>query len=541
LPAHLFTETMPATVHPYAESIVKKLHRVARIVANRRWLALAVAVVVGLGFVALSRFVPERFEARARIYVDTQTVLKPLMAGLTYQPDIDGQVQMLARTLVSRPNVERLIDMPELKFEQLGGMSREKLVSVLMSQIKVDAAGKGNVYDISYRGTSPQRAQGLVEATVNMFVRSGLDAKRQDSADAGRFIQSQIASYEAKLVQAEDKLKEFKVRNFSTTGVSDRDYFTRVSALSEVVDKLRGELVAAEQSRDAFKRELAAEDPLLPLSEDLSPKSLPPALVDASARLDTQKRQLDELLERFTDAHPDVIAARRVFKQLESELKERKEAEERAQTRAASGKGGRAATSPVYQKLRVALAETEALVASLRAQLSTQQGRLDQVRSVAGRLPQVEAELAQMNRDYEILRKTYETMVARRESAALGVKLDESSQLAEFRLVEPPRVSSSPVFPGRLHLALLAIAASAVLGCAAALLAEGLHPTVLHASDLRRYFPGRPVIGTVSSVVTDTTRQELRAAAVRFAAVLGLFWMMQGAWVLWVARATTAG
>jgi polysaccharide chain length determinant protein (PEP-CTERM system associated) len=532
---------MPATVHQNTDSISKKLHWLVRIIANRRWLALGVAVAVGLAFVVLSRFVPERFEARARIYVDTQTVLKPLMAGLTYQPDIDGQVQMLARTLVSRPNVERLIDMPELKFEELGGMSREKLVTTLMSQIKVDTAGKGNVYDISYRGTSSQRALHLVEATVNMFVRSGLDSKKQDSADAGRFIQSQIASYEAKLVAAEDKLKEFKVRNFSTSGVSDRDYFTRVSALSEAVDKLRGELVAAEQSRDAFKRELAAEDPLLPLAEDTAVRPISPALLDASTRLETQKRQLDELLERFTDAHPDVIAARRVFKQLEADLRDRREAEERALAKAGSGKGGRAATSPVYQKLRVSLAETEAQVASLRAQLSTQQGRLDQVRSVAGRLPQVEAELAQMNRDYEILRKTYETMVSRRESAALGVKLDESSQLAEFRLVEPPRVSSSPVFPGRLHMALLAIVASALLGCVAALVAEGLHPTVVHAAELRRYFPGRPVIGTVSSVVTDATRHELRTGALRFAAVLGLFWVLQGAWVLWVARATTAG
>jgi polysaccharide chain length determinant protein (PEP-CTERM system associated) len=532
---------MPAIAHPSTESTTKKLQRVWRVVSSRRWLALAVAVAVGVAFVLLSRFVPERFEARARIYVDTQTVLKPLMAGLTYQPDIDVQVQMLARTLVSRPNVERLIDMPGLKFGELGGLSREKLVSMLMSQIKVDAAGKGNVYDISYRGDSPQRAQRLVEATVNMFVTSGLDAKKQDSADAGRFIQSQIASYEAKLIQAEDKLKEFKVRNFSTSGVSDRDYFTRVSSLSEAVDKLRGELLAAEQSRDAFKRELAAEDPLLPQSDDLSAKSLPPALVDAGARLDAQKRNLDGLLERFTDAHPDVIAARRVFKQLETELRERRDADERAQTKASTGKGGRAATSPVYQKLRVALAETEAQVASLRAQLATQQGRLDQVRSVAGRLPQVEAELAQMNRDYEILRKTYETMVARRESAALGVKLDESSQLAEFRLVEPPRVSSSPVFPGRLHLALLAIAASALLGCAAALVAESLHPTVVHAAELRRYFPGRPVIGTVSTVLTDSSQRESRAGAMRFLALLGLFWVLQGVWVLWVARATSAG
>jgi polysaccharide chain length determinant protein (PEP-CTERM system associated) len=531
---------MPAATHQNADSWAKKAQWLGRVIANRRWLALGVAAAVAVAFVGVSRFVPERFEARARVYVDTQTVLKPLMAGLTYQPDIEAQVQMLARTLVSRPNIERLLNLPDMKFDEPAAGSREKLVTLLMSQIKVETAGKGNVYDISYRGASPQRAQRLVEATVNLFMRSGLDAKKQDSEDAGRFIADQISAYEAKLIQAEDKLKDFKIRNFSTSGVSDRDYFTRVSALSEATDKLRGELVAAEQSRDALKRELAAEDPLLPQPEAAA-KPPSAALVDAASRLDAQKKQLDALLERFTEAHPDVIAAQRVVKQLESDLRDRREAEEQALAKSTVGKGGKAATSPVYQKLRIALAETEAQVASLRSQLITQQGRLDQVRSVAGRLPQVEAELAQMNRDYEILRKTYETMVARRESAALGVKLDESSQLAEFRLVEPPRVSSTPVFPGRLHLALLAIVVSSLLGCAAALLAENLHPTVVHAAELRRYFPGRPVIGTVSSVLTEAAQHTRRVATLRFAGLVGLLWILQGAWVLWVARATQLG
>jgi hypothetical protein len=146
----------------------------------------------------------------------------------------------------------------------------------------------------------------------------------------------------------------------------------------------------------------------------------------------------------------------------------------------------------------------------------------------------VEAELAQLNRDYDIIRKNYEVMVARRESASLGVKLDESSQLAEFRVVEPPRVSSTPVFPSRLHLALMSLALALAAGVASALALEILRPTYDDAASLLAA-SGRPVIGTVSLVVTPRAQAQLRSSSVRFAAAAATLLMAQAAWVAWIA------
>jgi len=471
----------------------------------------------------------DRYEASARVYVDTQTVLKPLMAALTFQPDIDQQVNMLARTLISRPNVERLVRLPQLQLDASSASAREEMTTRLMNEIKVAPTGSSNLYEITYRGPSPERAQRLVEATVDLFVSAGSGAKRRDSQEAGRFIEDQIHAYETKLVEAENRLKEFKIRNFGVSGVSNQDYFVRVSTLTEETNKIRSELSAAEQSRDSYRRELAAEDPQLPL--EMTPK-LGAAVVEVEARLDAQRKQLDELLRRYTDQHPDVVSARRVISQLEQDVRDRREAAER--TMAKSVKTGKAATSPVYQKLRISLAESEAQVAALRSQLGTQQARLEQVRALAGRVPQVEAELAQLNRDYDIIRKNYDLMVARRESASLGVKLDESSQLAEFRVVEPPRVSPRPVSPTRVQLSMLAILVSLAVGCMAALLMEVVSPTFDDVATLRR-LSGRTVLGTVSMLVTPHALNERRAGAMRFAGMLGLMLALQAGWVAWVA------
>lgn len=513
------------------EGFVAKLRRLGRLCAKRRWLALGVATATAATAALIIDSVSDRFEATARVYVDTQTVLKPLMASLTYQPDIDQQVKLLARTLISRPNIETLVKTPGLQFNTSGPGELDALVSRLMNEIKVTPTATGNLYEITYRETSPQRAQRLVEATVALFVNTGAFAKKRDSQEAGRFIDEQIRDYEVQLTQAEDRVKQFRIRNFGVSGVSNQDYFARVSALTEQVNKLRAELLAAERARASYSRELALEDPQLPVV-------LPAAIAvtsDLEVRLAAKKSQLDELLRRFTEAHPEVISAQTAVAQLEVES--RRAASLASRDRAA-GAGGKAATSPVYQKLRLSLAQADAEVASLRSQLSTQTEQLNEVRALAGRVPQVEAEHAQLNRDYDVVRKAYDAMVARRESAALGVKLDASAQLAEFRVVEPPRVSQRPAFPARLHLAAISVFAAVLLGMAAAVAAEMLAPSVEDSTALQR-ISGRVVIGTVSALpdlsMPKGWPRAWRTGPYRFATAFGAVLTLQSIWLAWIA------
>ncbi len=361
-------------------------------------------------------------------------------------------------------------------------------------------------------------------------MKSSSGEKKRDSLEAGRFIDEQIRIHEAKLAEAENRLKEFKLRNFAVTGVSNQDYFARMSALSDEVNRLRVELQAAEAARDALRRELTAEEQYLP--------------VDAARWFGTPPRSRRSIRGwnrkgsssmRCCAASPMSIrmssAARRVIAQLEAQ--KRQDAEARA--RAGEGKTrGTAATSPVYQRIRVALAEKEAHVAAVRAQLSAQQARLEQISAVASRVPQVEADLAQLNRDYDVIRKNYDQLVARRESASLGVKLDESSQLADFRVVEPPRVSRYPVFPARIHLAMLAVVVSVAAGLLAAAAGSVLRPTFDAAKTLRE-ISGRPVLGVVSMLITDDMRKSERTDMLRLATAVAALLLLQAGWVAWIS------
>jgi polysaccharide chain length determinant protein (PEP-CTERM system associated) len=331
------------------------------------------------------------------------------------------------------------------------------------------------------------------------------------------------------LSEAENALKNFKLRNFGVSGVPTQDYFARVSALTEEVAKLRLDMTSAEQSREALKRELANEAPQLP-AEALSTQPTSPVVSEVDARLETQRRLLDDLLRRFTDEHPDVVNARRVVGTLEAQ--KRQEAEARAVANKTRPVG--AATNPVFQKIRFALAEAEANVASLRVRLSTQQARLDQVRAVATRAPQAEAELAQLNRDYDVIRKNYEQLVSRRESASMGERIDERAPLTEFRIVDPPRTAPMPVMPNRLSISVLGAIAAVAAGIGAALGLGRLKPLVKSAKNLAE-LSGRPVLGTVSMVLGARALRRQRLGLVALAGAAVSLVVIQTTWIAWVA------
>ena len=252
---------------------------------------------------------------------------------------------------------------------------------------------------------------------------------------------------------------------------------------------------------------------------------------ELDARLDTQRRQLDELLRRYTDAHPDVVATRRLIGRLE----EQRQQEVEAQRKAAAAKPVRtqSATNPVFQQVKLALAEAEANVAGLKVRLAETQSRLAQMTAAASRVPQIDAELAQLNRDYDVVRRQYETMVARREKAALSEDID-ATRLAQFRVIEPPRVAPRPVSPNRSALAVAALVAALAIGVVVTFIVAQIVPTFDSAVALRKV-TRRPVLGSVSLLRLPSSTAWARRQSLAFGVALGGLFLVFGAWLAWMS------
>jgi polysaccharide chain length determinant protein (PEP-CTERM system associated) len=195
------------------DELIRQALTVLRGMWKRRWLGVVVAWVVGVASVAAVLAIPDKYEASARIFVDTQSILRPLMSGLVTQPNVDQQVMLLSRTLINRPNIEKLIRMADLDLNIQSKVDREALVETLMSSLKINNTSRDNIYTITYRDTQPEHAKRVVQSLVSIFVESNLGDSRKDTEAARKFLDKEIAGYEKKLEEAEARLKEFKLRN----------------------------------------------------------------------------------------------------------------------------------------------------------------------------------------------------------------------------------------------------------------------------------------------------------------------------------------
>jgi polysaccharide chain length determinant protein (PEP-CTERM system associated) len=518
------------------DEVIRQVLDVLRGMWHRRWIGVIAAWVAAvIGAVVLAK-IPDRYEATARVYVDTSSLLKPLLSGLAIQPDIDQQVGMLARTLITRPNIEKLIGKTDLDAGLAGQAAKDKLIDTLMKELRFSTTGRDNVYNVSFRDSDRAHAQRVVQALVSMFVESGLGNKRRDTETTRKFIDEQIARYEKQLQEAENRLKEFRLRNLTLTtsggGAGGQDYVARTAAATDELAKAKLELRVAEQSRDALKRELAGEEPiLLPDSSAQGPQV--GGTPELDARIDAQKRLLDELLRRYTDQHPDVAQTRRMIASLEEQKREEMEARRKAAAARGPGKIS-PATNPVFQQIKISLTEAEANVAALQARVTEMQSRFDQLRASANRVPQVEAELAQLNRDYDVIRQSYQQMVARRESATLTGEVDESAGLAEFRIIDPPRVGDKPVFPNRMMMVPLLLVVALGVGAGAAFVASQLMPTI-HSTRTLRELGQRPVLGSLSLRPNAALVKRQRISTMGFAGSIAGLVVLYGSWLAWLA------
>ena len=166
------------------DELISQISTLARGMWKHRWLGLLVAWVVAAVCAYFVLSVPDRYEASARIYVDTQSILKPLMSGLAVQPNVEQQVVMLSRTLISRPNVEKLIRMADLDLGNPSKAEQDAMIERLTKTLEIKNVGRDNLYTLSFRDASPDKAKKVVQSLVSIFVESSLGETRKDSDTA---------------------------------------------------------------------------------------------------------------------------------------------------------------------------------------------------------------------------------------------------------------------------------------------------------------------------------------------------------------------
>src|SRR5579862_1465560 len=342
-----------------------------------RWYAVAVAWLLGIAGWAAVATLPDRYMASARVYVDTQSILRPLLAGLAMQPNVNQIVEMMSRTLISRPNVEKVIEMADFNPKPKASEEQDELVNRLSRELTIKVTGSQNLYTISYADRDPQQAKRVVQSLLSLF-EGNLGEKRKDSDSARSFIEDQMKTYGERLTAAENAVTEFKRKNLGLMPGQGENFFTRLAEARTALNQARLELTEAEQARDAIRRRFSGGEEAPPSLLDervAADTSIPdPGNPELDARIQALQQKLDQLRLTFTEQHPDIVAILPVIERLKEQRQ--REREQRMRELQAAAKAKKAASpatpgqGPVQQQLSISLAEYEASVASLRARVA---------------------------------------------------------------------------------------------------------------------------------------------------------------------------
>src|SRR5688572_22138233 len=236
-----------------------------------RWIGLIAAWVLCVGGWAYVFTLPNVYQAAARVYVDSQTVLGPLLQGLALDPNVESELSVVRQALLSRPSIETVARKTDLDIRAKTPEAREALLTSLSARIVVATEAQARtrrpttdgLYSITFQDHSREKALAVVDTLLNTFVEETLGSKRTGQESAQRFLTDEIGDLERRLTESEDRLADFKKKNVGVMPGEGGDYFQRLQAEMSGLTNVRQSVALAESRRAELQRQLSGEDPFL--------------------------------------------------------------------------------------------------------------------------------------------------------------------------------------------------------------------------------------------------------------------------------------
>lgn len=504
-------------------SIIAQAMPTLQMVWRQKWYAVAAAwLVCSVGWIGVA-LIPTEYESSARIYLDADPLLTPLLRGLAADTDPTRHLDFLQRTLLSRPNLEQLVRLTDLDTAVTSPAARELLFKHLATAITITPITP-NLMTISFHDKDPATAKNVVQALLTIFSEKTAGSSRSEMDSAQRFLDEEIASYRDQL-HAKDQQRAELARRYpdivSSVEPDSGDGGAARSRLDEAktaVVKAQSELADAVTVRDSLQKQIASVPPML--SVDRAPQVIVTGRINPDEqRLEQMRSNLDALRLKYTDQHPDVIAARQELQEFEAEMKH--------SSSASDGAAKTQIPNNVYDQLKVKLVDAEDRVAAARRQLSQADSEANRIDKIARSVPGVLLEVQDLDRDYGILKSNYEQLVARRQATQIADAADTKTEKIQFRIIDPPQVPLVPARPNRPVLVSVVLLAGLAGGVTAPIFMRQFDRSFATIAQLRDL--GLPILGSVTRISLGAARRKsamqlagVCASAVMLIAVYGV-------------------
>lgn len=531
-----------ASVNLGLHDVYQQIKSVAYGIWRKRWYMMATTWLICLVGWGLVSTMPYRYESSAQIYVDTEAILPTIVRGLGINIDVSRRIEAVKSQLVTRSNLESIIRRTEY-LEQLSTSDSlmNQLVADMQSDIRVTAL-QGGLYSIKYeisdgRLSDRQRAEvarNVVNNLLAIFLEGGNESDKGSNATAQDFLDQQIKDYEDRLSAAETAHAKFKQDNIEYIG-GQGSFLTRHDEAKEELRKTRNDIGEMNVTLTTLQEQI--QNVPATIREAKSSRSRGGGDDDPlQSRISDLQKKLDQLRALgYKDKHPDVRNLLLQITTLEEEQKTKQS--QIAAELSASAEAGKTSNyttetpNRLYEQLMFNIIDTRTKVKTLEQREIEQQKLVAEMEEKAKRVPEIEAQESQLQRDFAQLRSRYNDLLEKKQDLDLQVDVESSNETVSLRIVEQPNLPTRPSGPPRLLFMSGMLVFALMSGVGFALVLSVLRPVVLTVEQLRSQFDLN-VLGNVSRSLSEEETRQRSVELLMFAGATAMLFVVFAGFVI---------
>jgi polysaccharide chain length determinant protein (PEP-CTERM system associated) len=440
---------------------------ILRLAWYHKWLIVAGVLIFASAAAVVARRMPNQYRSETLILVIPQRIPDSYVRS-TVTMRIEERLRSLSQEIFSRTRLETVITEFDLYPELRAARPMETVVEHMRTKIQVDTV-RDDAFKITYIAGAPRTAMIVTDRLASMFIDENTKDRSVGAENINQFLESQLDDSRQQLIAHEKKLEEFRRRyagelpsQLQSNLQVIQGMQTQIQSVAESINKDRDRRLVLEKSiADSLSTDPADALPIDLLGGSRATGTAPRAI----DQLEQARNELREMELRLRPEHPDVGAKKRLIAELERKAQQEQDAAPAGGGQTArpmsAGQLAREARSRQFQaeieKLDRQIASKEGEVARLRQSVSDYQRRVEAV-------PGHESELTDLMRDYDTLRNTYTSLLAKKEESKISANLERQQVSEQFKILDPARLPQKPFSPDRIKITLAGAGFGLMLG-----------------------------------------------------------------------------
>lgn len=485
------------------QSITTQINYYLGLVKNYRWLLIGpfcIAMVVGIYFAIT---LPKMYEAETLILVTPQRVPSDYVRSVV-STDLESRISTISEEILSRSNLEKIISKFGLFSDpKYSGMFLEDIVAMLRKNINVNVGKRkrrrsdANAFSISFRGSEPKVVMNVTNGLADSFINENLKLRESQAIGTSDFIAGQLETTRLRLEGVERKLREYRQQNMG-------ELPDQLDANLRILERLQIQLSDNEKGLRDEKSRLALVGGQIEDNRNILVQTGGNGAASEDGEvlsLEQLRAQLVTLKSTYTDRHPDVIKLKAKIADFEAGYRS-------GTVKTSADSASANTTDPAFRMVSNTVNELmrqraeingniknlELDNAKLRRQISEFQERVE-------RTPKHEQELLALQRDYDNIQESYDSLLNRKLEAEISVNMEKKQKGEQFRIVDRAALPNSPISPNMRKLFVMSVAAGLGFGAGLIFLLDFLNTSLKQPKDYETEL-GLTLLAIIPKLVT---------------------------------------